>query len=172
MFLKVNGTGGAVEWENFRDHFAATSKMAYFGPSGANTAFSASPFWHDVFCGFSGNRPICNNPFFAKSRRATQNTKMRMGAAEEIYFGHFLKTPILSFVWPFQDLKRENPIFTTVLDIFALRYKMQASHPKKARRRCRRWKTTKMKDKQFVFESLIFSMVPQDDDGYFTNLLR
>ena len=123
---------------NISGPFAATSKMANLGRSGAKTAFSASPFWRYVFCGFREVRSIFKNPFFAKSRLATQKHKNEDGRGRRNIFCYFLKTPILSFVWPLQDWKRENPIFPAVLAIFTFSCKMPASHLLEPRRRLRR----------------------------------
>ena len=51
-----------MEREIFRDHVAATSKIAYSGPSCAKIAFSASAFWHYVFGDFSKIRSIFTIP--------------------------------------------------------------------------------------------------------------
>ena len=79
----------------YQDHFAATSKMVYFGPSSAKTAFSASPFGTTFsvvpakFDRFSKAR------FLPNPGAPPKNTTMRMGAAQEINFGLLLESPLL-----------------------------------------------------------------------------
>ena len=60
---------------------AATSKMACFGPSGAKTAFLPSPFWRNVFSGFSETGVILKSPFFQNRGETAKNTKCSMPLA-------------------------------------------------------------------------------------------
>ena len=65
-----------------------------------------------------------------------------MGAAQEMNLGHFLKTLILSFVWPLQDRKHENPMFPAVLGVFALGQKNTSLTPTSTKQKA----APKMKD--------------------------
>ena len=74
-----------MEEEIFRDHVAATSNMANFGPSRAKIASAALTVWNYFYSGFIKiGRLKKKNLFFVKSGRNTKNSKMRMGAAQEI----------------------------------------------------------------------------------------
>ena len=115
--------------------------------------FAASPHWHYVFSGFSQIGRFWNT---------------QLGAAQQIHFGLFSKTLILSFVWQFWSWTCKETIFPAVLGVFALRLKMRATHtPMEPTRRCN---TPKKKKK--VLNCFIFCMMPQDDVSYFAHPLR
>ena len=91
--------------KHFGDHFAATSKMFYFGPFGAyNCVFRLaifSPFWHYVFSGFSETRSILKSSrLLQKPSAPLQKHKNEdgRGAKPIEILAIFWKTLILSFL--------------------------------------------------------------------------
>ena len=114
VYLKVNGKGGAVEWEIFRDHLAAALRWPTSGPSVQKLRFRPHHFGTTFTVVSAQIVLILKNPFFwgeEKYRRAKKKHKKFLGAAQEINCGLFLKTLILSFGWQFPDRKSETPIF-------------------------------------------------------------
>ena len=61
------------------------------------------------------------NPFLGKMQARQQKHKNFAGGAQEINFGFFFNTLILSFWWHFPERKPKNHIFPAVLGIVALR---------------------------------------------------
>ena len=121
VFLKVNGKGSAMQWEIVRDHLAANSKMADFGPFGAKIAFSASPLWHYVYSGFSQNRPILKNPFLGKMQARHRKTQKFRGRDPRNKFWPFFQDPHFEVSGGnFQIANLKTPIFPAILGIFAL----------------------------------------------------
>ena len=86
-------------------------RVPYSLHSCAKTALSTSPFWHYVFCVFRELLSIFKNPCFCKIQARHPKTQNEDGRGQRNIFWPFWKTPILSFVWPFQDRRRKSPIF-------------------------------------------------------------
>ena len=161
------------EWERrcsamriHRGHFAATSKMAYFGRSRAKNRVISLAILALRFLGFQANFVDFQNPvFFCKIQAAaTQKHKNEYGhGRRHVSWPHILaifwKTPILSFVWPFQDWKRKSPIFSATLAIFNVTFTPTRSQKAVA----------KTKDQKSAVESLIFSIKTTPD---ISHLLR
>ena len=171
VFLKVNGKGIARQWEIFRDHLAADSMMTDFGPFGAKLRFWDSPLWHYVYSGFSQNLSVLKrkkNFFFfgggGKSKRATEKHNNEDGCGPTNKFWPFSEDPDFEL---FEIANVENRFSLQVWAFLHTAKKCPASHPIEPRRRCHI-----LNDQKCVLNCLIFSMVPQDDAGYFAHPLR
>ena len=79
--------------EVFRDHFAATSKMAYFGHSRAKTDVFGLAILALRFQWFQRNSVDFQNPLFTKSRRATQKHKTQDGRGPRNKLWSFFEDP-------------------------------------------------------------------------------
>ena len=156
--------GGAVEWEIYQDHFTTTSKMAYFGPSGAKIAFSASPFWHYIFSGFSEIRSIFKNTIFAKSRWATQTTKNEDGRGRRHESWPFFEDPDFELRVAMSRLETRKPHYS--LQFWAFLHSAQ-----KCQLHTQSSPEGGAKDERPI-KCLILSMVPQEDAGHLAHLLR
>ena len=84
-----------IQGEIFRDHVAATSKMAYFKPYRAKVGFRTATVSHYVFSGFSKKLSILKTPFLAESQARHENAQNEEGRANTNILCHFSRSLVL-----------------------------------------------------------------------------
>ena len=87
---------------------------------------------------FSEIRSILKNPFLQNPGAPPKNTKMRMGAAQEINLWPFWRPWFWVSCGNFKIGKMQKPHFPCSSGHFRTPLKMPASHPLEPRRRCHR----------------------------------
>ena len=134
--------GKEVQWNErfFGTILLPLLRWPMLDPSVQNCV-SALLSWHYDFSDFSEKCGRFSKPFFFLQNPGAppKNTKMRMGAAEEINLAIFWD-PDFELHVQFQDWKHENPFSPQFWAILHSAQKMPAAHPIEPRRRCQRWK--------------------------------
>ena len=141
--------GKEVRWsEKCIGTICCQFKKSLFNTLRCNNCISALRFWHYVSCGCNEIWSIFKNLFLQNPGTPPKNTKMGMGAAQEVNFGLFSRNPKFHF-----------PISSR-------------SHAKCQRRtHCDRESGHGPPKPKIRFQSLIFRRLAEEEAGYLARLM-